>query len=78
MVPKRFVDFLDYRNPREKLMGLMGHSGGEEADHRRRGAPPCPNLNWTRGGARPPSFLLPLPPFPLPPICWKERGVESY
>ena len=60
MVPKRFMDFSEYREvtgtPREKLMGLMGHIREERAGHGR-----CPqaNTNWIRGGgASPLSFSL--------------------
>ena len=56
-----------YRKPPPlgELMGLLGHSGGEEAGHRRCRAPPCPNPNWTRGGGAAPLFPSPSLSLPL-------------
>ena len=68
MVPKKIGDFSEYRNPPGKLLGLMGHSGGEEAGHRSWGAPPLPQSELDKGRGRGPplSFSLSLlSPFPL-------------
>src|SRR5215216_4250210 len=56
-----------------KLMGLLGHSGGEEADHGRR-RPPLPNPNWTRGGGAAPLFPSPSLSLPLSPSVGKKEG----
>ena len=78
MVPKRFGDFLEYREvtgtPPGKLMGLMGHSGQREDGHkRRRMHPPCP-IRIGQGAQPPfPSSSPPLSPSPTP-----TREVESY
>ena len=63
-----------YRNPPGKLMGLMGHSGGEEAGHGRWRAPPLPNPNWTRGGGATPLFPSPSLVFPLSPSLLEGKG----
>ena len=62
-----------YRNPPGKLMGLLGHSGGEEAGHGR--WRPFGNPNWTmHGGASP--FPSPSPLFPLSPSPLEGRGAN--
>ena len=67
-VSYKFRSIGGYRNPPppRKLLGLMGLSGEERGLARRWRAPPCPNLNWTRGGggAPLPSFLLSSSSFP--------------
>ena len=41
--------------------------------------PPCPNPNWTRGGAAPPSFLLSSSSFPPSPTRnRKEEGNPTW
>ena len=64
-----------YRSPPGKYWALMGHSGEEEAGHKRWRAPPYPIRIGQGVGARPPSFLLP----PFPSGGRKEGGGgESY
>ena len=76
MVPKRFGDFSEYRevtrNPRESLMGLMGHSGEEEAGHRR--CPPSPIRIGQGVGARPAFSFSLSTSFPLS-HSGKGRGI---
>ena len=77
MVPIRRGDFSEYR----EATGTPGKVIGPNGPYWRRGdrpqevgSAPFPNLNWTRGGGATPSFLLPLSPFPFPPLLWKEKG----
>ena len=82
MVPKMIEDFPEYREVTRpphlgKLLGLMGHSGGKEAGHRRWRAPPSPIRIGQGVGARPP-FPSPSPSFPHSPSPLEGRGGESY
>ena len=78
MVPKRFRIFGvsgSYRNPPGKLMGLMGHSGEEEAGHKR-WRPPCPiQIGQGVGGVAPLSFSL-SPSFPFPLSVGRKGGTD--
>ena len=75
MVPKRFRDLSvpgGYRNPPGKLMGLMGHSGEEEAGQGEV-APPPMGPNWLgEGGDAPLAFSYSLSLFLFPSLLLRK------